>query len=114
MELDGRRLQLAMSREIKISDGDEVVVTGELTMFWSASHAATSPVPFWGMEFRQQHSCAAVHHHDRRRICRPLVEQQWEAVDISACDPSVAPVSRRNVAVCTRSLLPMEALLGRL
>jgi hypothetical protein len=48
MELDGRRLQLAMSREIKISDGDEVVVTGELAMSWSASHTATSPVPFWG------------------------------------------------------------------
>ena len=29
MDLDGRRVQLVMSREIKISDGDEVVVVGE-------------------------------------------------------------------------------------
>jgi hypothetical protein len=31
MELDGRRVQLLMSREIKISDGDQVVVVGEQT-----------------------------------------------------------------------------------
>ena len=29
MEVDGRRVQLVMPREIKISDGDEVVVVGE-------------------------------------------------------------------------------------